>query len=205
MTAYASPQNPACPLCGSARLTDIFQLESVSVICNQLWPSTAEARAAASCDIDLAYCEICSLVSNRTFRKDRIAYAPGYENALHSHPVFRQSPISYARIWSADTISPARTSSRATDTGISRSAPPRNGRMGAAARELKLMRGGSPFTGAPPRCTMGEGDAGGDVVEITDSIAVHYHRETKYSPEGFIDLWYRPTLGNTTHRAEHKA
>ena len=53
MTADASPLNPACPLCGSARLTDIFQLESVPVICNQLWPSAAEARDAADCDIDL--------------------------------------------------------------------------------------------------------------------------------------------------------
>ncbi len=89
MTADASPLNPACPLCRSARLMDIFQLESVPVICNQLWPSAEEARAAASCDIDLAYCETCSLVSNRTFRDDRIAYAPGYENALHFSPSFQ--------------------------------------------------------------------------------------------------------------------
>lgn len=88
MAQEASTLTP-CPLCGSAELRDIFHLRSVPVVCNQLWPDVDAARGAALCDMDLAFCPDCSLVSNRTFDPDRITYAPGYENALHFSPRFQ--------------------------------------------------------------------------------------------------------------------
>ncbi|MBY8978073.1 methyltransferase domain-containing protein [Rhodobacteraceae bacterium NNCM2] len=88
MTQSAPIKTP-CPLCGGRDLRDIFHLRDVPVICNELWPDEAAARDAALCDMDLAFCPSCGLVSNRTFDPDLITYAPGYENALHFSPRFQ--------------------------------------------------------------------------------------------------------------------
>lgn len=84
-----SPIGVCCPLCGGGGLREVLRLQAVPVVCNQLWPDAETARAAATCDIDLAVCEACALVFNRSFREDSITYAPGYENALHFSPRFR--------------------------------------------------------------------------------------------------------------------
>ncbi|MEM7669616.1 MAG: methyltransferase domain-containing protein, partial [Pseudomonadota bacterium] len=84
-----TPSSTGCPLCGGSDLRDVFQLRSVPVVCNQLWPNAQEARGAAVCDMDLGFCPQCSLVANRTFDPDLISYAPGYENALHFSPKFQ--------------------------------------------------------------------------------------------------------------------
>jgi SAM-dependent methyltransferase len=84
-----APDGTCCPLCGADGLRDVLHLHGVPVICNQLWPDPASARNAARGDIDLALCETCTLLVNRSFHDDLIAYAPGYENALHFSPHFR--------------------------------------------------------------------------------------------------------------------
>lgn len=78
-----------CPLCGGHDLTMVFELKNVPVICNQLWPDAEAARAAPMCDVDLAMCQDCALISNVSFDEEKIAYAPGYENALHFSPRFQ--------------------------------------------------------------------------------------------------------------------
>lgn len=89
-----------CLLCGAGGLRDVFRLPSVPVVCNQLWADAEAARAAARVDIDLAVCPDCALVANRSFRPELIAYAPGYENALHFSPRFQ----AFARGLCADLV-----------------------------------------------------------------------------------------------------
>lgn len=78
-----------CPLCGGTEVSQVFALRDVPVVCNQLWPDAAAARAAPTGDVDLVLCEDCLLISNRAFDPKRIVYAPGYENALHFSPSFQ--------------------------------------------------------------------------------------------------------------------
>lgn len=78
-----------CPLCGSTDFETFFTLPRVPVICNQLWPNDAAARAAPTGAIDLAVCRSCACIWNSAFDPERMRYAPGYENALHFSPTFR--------------------------------------------------------------------------------------------------------------------
>lgn len=78
-----------CPLCGGHDLRDIFTLENVPVICNQLWPDADSAAAAPAGTVDLKLCNDCALVWNGAFEPERMVYAPGYENALHFSPRFQ--------------------------------------------------------------------------------------------------------------------
>ncbi len=79
----------ACPLCAAQTAQGIFRLESVPVICNQLWPDRAAARAAPAGTVDLQLCTGCGFIWNSAFEPARMAYAPGYENALHFSPRFQ--------------------------------------------------------------------------------------------------------------------
>ncbi|MEL6278053.1 MAG: class I SAM-dependent methyltransferase [Pseudomonadota bacterium] len=80
--------NP-CPLSGRTDLEMVFELKNVPVICNQLWSTAEAAKGAPMCDVDLAMCPESGLISNVSFEEDKIAYAPGYENALHFSPRFQ--------------------------------------------------------------------------------------------------------------------
>lgn len=83
------PDGARCPLCGGGDLDIVFELRRVPALCNQLWPDEASARSAAVCDVALALCNACTLLSNVVFEEGRIDYAPGYENALHFSPRFQ--------------------------------------------------------------------------------------------------------------------
>lgn len=79
----------ACPVCGSSNATEIFRLDAVPVICNQLWDDASRASAAPVGDVRLVCCHDCAMVWNAEFDPDRMVYAPGYENALHFSPRFQ--------------------------------------------------------------------------------------------------------------------
>jgi SAM-dependent methyltransferase len=79
----------SCPLCGGADLSQVLTLRNIPVICNQLWPDVVAAKTAPTGDVELVMCETCALIWNRAFEPRRMAYAPGYENALHFSPKFQ--------------------------------------------------------------------------------------------------------------------
>lgn len=81
---------PDCPLCGSPEKARIFSTPSVPVLCNRLFESEADARAAASGAIELCVCKACGLIWNAAYDADRMTYDPGYENALHFSAVFQK-------------------------------------------------------------------------------------------------------------------
>ncbi len=86
-----------CPVCASSSLTDSIHIEAMPVYCNVLWPSAAEARAAARGDIDLAFCRDCGHVYNRVFDPGLMDYTEAYENSLHFSPRFNAYATALAK------------------------------------------------------------------------------------------------------------
>ncbi|MCB6179845.1 class I SAM-dependent methyltransferase [Rhodobacter sp. Har01] len=78
-----------CPVCGTGAPVPVFDLGNVPVVCNQLWPDAASARAAPAGDVRLVRCPACAMIWNAAFDPARMVYAPGYENALHFSPRFQ--------------------------------------------------------------------------------------------------------------------
>lgn len=78
-----------CPVCDGTETTPVLRFEGMPVLCNQLWPSPEEARAAPTGDIDLVCCAACAFVWNRSFDPETMVYTTGYENALHHSPTFQ--------------------------------------------------------------------------------------------------------------------
>jgi SAM-dependent methyltransferase len=78
-----------CPVCGRRAGSPFLEIEEVPAFCNVLWPSAEDARSAATGRISLRACASCDMVWNSAFDPDVVAYAPGYENALHFSAVFR--------------------------------------------------------------------------------------------------------------------
>ncbi len=81
-------ENP-CPICGSKHLQVFFEVSDVPVHCNILWPSQDVAQICPRGDIQLAYCPVCSFVTNLKFEPDRLEYTEAYHNPLHFSPYFR--------------------------------------------------------------------------------------------------------------------
>jgi SAM-dependent methyltransferase len=92
MTALA-----ACPVCGRTDPVGVVELGAVPVICNQLWPDEASAKAAPTGSVDLVRCTACAMIWNSAFEPERMVYAPGYENALHFSPMFQAFAAELAR------------------------------------------------------------------------------------------------------------
>ncbi|WP_425092185.1 class I SAM-dependent methyltransferase [Tropicimonas sp. S265A] len=80
---------PFCPSCQRESDRKIAEFREVPVLCNQLFESPEAARNARCGNIELALCAGCGLIWNRAFDPTLVAYAQGYENALHHSPHFR--------------------------------------------------------------------------------------------------------------------
>lgn len=93
------PDSPCCPICSSFEVKFFFKVAAVPVFCNVLWPTREAALKAARGDIELGFCAHCGHIYNYAFDNSLLHYAPGYENALHFSPRFRQ----YAEV-SATTL-----------------------------------------------------------------------------------------------------
>ncbi len=78
----------ACPICGSTRQTDFFEVRGVPVHVGILCDNREEARRAGSGDVILAYCHGCGFVHNRIFDPSKVSYDPGYETSLVHSKVF---------------------------------------------------------------------------------------------------------------------
>lgn len=79
-----------CPLCKGERLETVLRIPAVPVLCNELWDTEAEAKAAPQGEMHLVICRDCTLMFNAGFDEASITYSPGYENALHFSPHFRE-------------------------------------------------------------------------------------------------------------------
>jgi len=83
----------SCPVCNSKNLQVFFEMLDVPVHCNVLWPSRDAAQNCPKGDIKLAFCPVCSFITNLTFEPNRVEYTQTYQNPLHFSPRFQH----YAR------------------------------------------------------------------------------------------------------------
>lgn len=79
-----------CIVCGSSDLTDLVELASIPVVCNQLLRSSEEARQVDLGDIRLVGCRCCGHVLNAAFDPERVVYDARYENSLMGSPHYRR-------------------------------------------------------------------------------------------------------------------
>lgn len=78
-----------CPVCGFKNLEVFFEMMNVPVNCGLQWPSRDAAKNCPKGDIKLAFCHVCSHVTNLTFDPNLLEYTPRYENALDFSPSFQ--------------------------------------------------------------------------------------------------------------------
>ena len=82
-----------CPICGSKKLRVFFEMLYVPVHIGLLWSSRDAARNCPRGDIKLAFCPVCSHITNVAFDPGRLEYTQAYENPLDFSPRFQ----AYAR------------------------------------------------------------------------------------------------------------
>jgi len=78
-----------CPVCGSAAVITLLEIDQVPVLCNVLWPTRTAALNAPKGDIQLGFCQDCGHLFNRAFNAALMEYAQDYENSLHFSPRFQ--------------------------------------------------------------------------------------------------------------------
>jgi Methyltransferase domain len=101
-SSSVGPQvQPGCPVCGRGSSEPFFELPTVPVHCNILWPTEAEARSAARGAVRLVLCSGCGLVFNVAFDPALVTYGESYENSLHHSPRFEAYAEALARDLSA--------------------------------------------------------------------------------------------------------
>ena len=93
----AAPEGLCCPACGSADLTDFFNIPSLPVHVGVLWNTQDEARSAPRGEITLSYCHGCGFVYNRDFETDKMWFDSEYEVALRHSEMFRNFMENLAR------------------------------------------------------------------------------------------------------------
>jgi SAM-dependent methyltransferase len=82
-----------CHICGSKKLRLFFEMLDIPVYSNLLWSSLDAARNCPRGDIKLAFCPVCSHITNLAFDPTRLEYTQEYENPLDFSPRFQ----AYAR------------------------------------------------------------------------------------------------------------
>lgn len=78
----------SCPVCGHDSPVDLFEIPSVPVYCNVLWPQRHEALAATRGKMTLRYCPVCAHVFNASYDASLTDYTPVYDSSLHFSPRF---------------------------------------------------------------------------------------------------------------------
>jgi 2-polyprenyl-3-methyl-5-hydroxy-6-metoxy-1,4-benzoquinol methylase len=86
-----------CPVCSSKKLKTFFEMLDVPVWQNLLWPSRDAAQNCPRGDIKLAFCPVCSHITNLAFDIGRLEYTQAYENPLDFSPRFQAYARSLAR------------------------------------------------------------------------------------------------------------
>ncbi len=86
-----------CPVCSGRDFEAIIRIPDMPLVCNRLFDTPEEVAAAASGDLELVQCQICSHIFNATFDLELLSYADGYENSLHHSPTFAGFADSLAR------------------------------------------------------------------------------------------------------------
>ncbi len=95
-------EGPRCIVCGGAEVAAALSLPGLPVDANVPAPTREQALAAARADLELVACPACGHGFNAAFDPARVAYAPGYENALEFSPRVRAYLVDLAGRLSAE-------------------------------------------------------------------------------------------------------
>lgn len=79
-----------CPVCASEDVLDLLDVGDTPILCNELCPTEAAAKAVRFGSIRLGFCRDCGHVFNEDFDGSLIEYSPDYENSLHCSGMFRR-------------------------------------------------------------------------------------------------------------------
>jgi len=88
--------NKNCPVCGSKQLKIFFEMMNFPTLCNILWQSQDAARNCPKGNIQLAFCPICSFITNLAFEPALLDYSQSYDSSLHYSPFFKEYAHSLA-------------------------------------------------------------------------------------------------------------
>lgn len=78
-----------CPLCNSQQSAPIYEVRSMPVFQNKVYPNAALAINAPTSRVILALCESCSFVYNAAFDPKNVSYDSQYENEQAYSTVFQ--------------------------------------------------------------------------------------------------------------------
>lgn len=81
---------PPCPICCGNNFTPFFELPETPTQDGMLWKSQAEALAAPTGTIKLAFCHDCGYIGNLAFEAQKIRYDQEYSFSLYFSPTFRE-------------------------------------------------------------------------------------------------------------------
>jgi hypothetical protein len=73
----------SCPVCSESAPLPLSTLTDMPLTTCQFAESRADALRAARGPLELVLCKSCGHIYNRAFEPNRVAYSPGYENALN--------------------------------------------------------------------------------------------------------------------------
>src|SRR5208283_1361728 len=80
----------SCPLCGSNQLEIFYSVEKVPSSCNRLWSNSKDAINCPKGSLKLAFCSICTYVSNIAIEPSKNQYDNQYDNSLFYSPHFQE-------------------------------------------------------------------------------------------------------------------
>jgi len=78
----------ACPCCGSNATEALYRVAAIPVHSCALLDTAEEARAFPQGDLELAYCDGCGFLFNRTFDERAMAYSANFEESQHFSGTF---------------------------------------------------------------------------------------------------------------------
>lgn len=88
-----------CTLCGKTELSDFYSIRDVPVTCTSVFDTVAEATAIPRGNINLAICNACFFVFNRSFDSQLGDLGARYESSQSASPVFSKFSKSLACGW----------------------------------------------------------------------------------------------------------
>lgn len=71
-------------------------MADVPIYCNLLWQSYEEAQNCPKGEIKLAFCPVCTFITNLSFEQSLLVYSERYENSLFFSPRFQEYAYSQA-------------------------------------------------------------------------------------------------------------
>jgi len=82
-------QISGCPVCGSNDVEDFFHVPSIPVDAGACFQKQEDALRAPCGSINLAICNDCGYIGNRTFEYSRISFGTTYDISLDHSPVYQ--------------------------------------------------------------------------------------------------------------------